>query len=86
MFKSKPVLGLIITTLSSNFGISLLTTFSPTYMSEILKFDIRTVIFCFLYREINYFSLIYILKEWRVVVDTVLNLLAISHFISSIKR
>ncbi|CAF1023860.1 unnamed protein product [Brachionus calyciflorus] len=41
IFKSKSVLCLILSTLCGNFGISLFTTCLPTYMKEVLDFDIK---------------------------------------------
>jgi hypothetical protein len=43
MLKSGPVICLILVTLSANFGISLFTTCLPSYMAEVLDFDIKSV-------------------------------------------
>lgn len=41
---SRPVYGLILTHFCSNFGIYLFLTQLPSYMNDILKFDIKSVI------------------------------------------
>lgn len=40
---SEAVVCLIVTSLCGNFGISLFTTCLPTYMKEVLNFDIKSV-------------------------------------------
>ena len=43
ILKSKPVIGLIITISCANFVISLFTTCLPSYMNDVLKFNIKLV-------------------------------------------
>lgn len=43
MATSKVVLGLIVTNLCSNFGISLFVTCLPTYINDVLDIDIASV-------------------------------------------
>ena len=52
ILKSRPVICLILVTLSANFGISLFTTCLPSYMAEVFNFDYKSVIneeFFFIY-------------------------------------
>lgn len=43
MLTSKVVLGLIVTNLCSNFGVSLFITCLPMYINDVLEFDIASV-------------------------------------------
>lgn len=43
MLTSKVILGLIVTNLCSNFGVSLFITCLPTYINDVLEFDVESV-------------------------------------------